>query len=100
MKPIAIFQHDPAQRPGFLLEFIDELSRLVLLGSLTPTDVGDRPDRSSTQSTRHLDTPAPNPSRLNLVTIMQDLWYLLLIVIFAALILGLTYGCAALGARK
>jgi hypothetical protein len=31
---------------------------------------------------------------------MQDLWYLLLIVIFAVLILGLTYGCAALGARK
>jgi hypothetical protein len=40
MKSIAIFQHDPAQRPGFLLEFIDELSRLVLLGSLTPTDCG------------------------------------------------------------
>ena len=31
---------------------------------------------------------------------MQDFWYLLLIVIFAALIFGLTYGCAALGARK
>jgi Sec-independent protein translocase protein TatA len=31
---------------------------------------------------------------------MQDLWHLLLIVIFAALIFGLTYGCAALGARK
>jgi hypothetical protein len=31
---------------------------------------------------------------------MQDLWYLLLIVIFAALIFGLNAGCAALGARK
>jgi hypothetical protein len=31
---------------------------------------------------------------------MQDLWYLLLIVIFAALIFGLVAGCAALGARK
>jgi hypothetical protein len=31
---------------------------------------------------------------------MHDLWYLLLIVIFAALIFGLTYGCAALVARK
>jgi hypothetical protein len=31
---------------------------------------------------------------------MQDLWYLLLIVIFAALSFGLAYGCAALGARK
>jgi GMP synthase (glutamine-hydrolysing) len=26
MKPIAIFQHDPLQRPGYLLEFLDELS--------------------------------------------------------------------------
>ena len=24
MKPIAIFQHDPLQRPGYLLEFLDE----------------------------------------------------------------------------
>jgi hypothetical protein len=31
---------------------------------------------------------------------MQDLWFLLLIVIFGALALGLTAGCAALGARK
>jgi hypothetical protein len=31
---------------------------------------------------------------------MQDLWYLLLIVIFSALIFGLVAGCAALGARK
>lgn len=31
---------------------------------------------------------------------MQDLWYFLLIAIFAALIFGLTFGCAALGARK
>jgi hypothetical protein len=31
---------------------------------------------------------------------MQDLWYLFLIALFAALIFGLTYGCAALGARK
>ena len=31
---------------------------------------------------------------------MQDLWFLFLIVIFAALIFGLTVGCAALGARK
>ena len=38
MKPIAIFQHDPSQRPGYLLEFIDELWILVLLGSLTLTD--------------------------------------------------------------
>ena len=26
MKPIAIFQHDPLQRPGYLLEFLDELA--------------------------------------------------------------------------
>jgi GMP synthase-like glutamine amidotransferase len=26
MKPIAIFQHDPLQRPGYLIEFLDELS--------------------------------------------------------------------------
>jgi len=25
MKPLAIFQHDPLQRPGYLLEFLDEL---------------------------------------------------------------------------
>ena len=25
MKPIAIFQHDPLQRPGYLLQFLDEL---------------------------------------------------------------------------
>lgn len=24
MKPIAIFQHDPLQRPGYLLEFFEE----------------------------------------------------------------------------
>jgi len=37
---------------------------------------------------------------LNLVTIMQDVWFLLLIVIFGALTFGLAAGCAALGARK
>jgi GMP synthase-like glutamine amidotransferase len=26
MKPIAIFQHDPLQRPGYLLQFLDELA--------------------------------------------------------------------------
>jgi GMP synthase (glutamine-hydrolysing) len=26
MKPIAIFQHDPQQRPGYLLEFLEELA--------------------------------------------------------------------------
>jgi hypothetical protein len=31
---------------------------------------------------------------------MQDLWYLLLIVTFGALIFGLTAACAALGAQK
>jgi hypothetical protein len=31
---------------------------------------------------------------------MQDLWFLLLIVIFAALLFGLIAGCASLGARK
>jgi hypothetical protein len=31
---------------------------------------------------------------------MQDLWYLLLVAVFAALIFGLTFACAALGARK
>jgi hypothetical protein len=31
---------------------------------------------------------------------MQDLWFLLLIVIFAALTFGLVAACAALGARK
>jgi hypothetical protein len=32
--------------------------------------------------------------------LMQDLWFLLLIVIFAALTFGLVAGCAALGASK
>jgi len=31
---------------------------------------------------------------------MQDLWYLLLIATFAAAIVGLIAGCAALGRRK
>jgi hypothetical protein len=31
---------------------------------------------------------------------MQDLWYLLLIAVFAALIFGLNAGCAALEQRK
>jgi hypothetical protein len=31
---------------------------------------------------------------------MQDFWYLLLIVIFAALIFGLAEGCAALRGRQ
>jgi hypothetical protein len=31
---------------------------------------------------------------------MQDLWYLLLIAIFAALIFGLNAGCAVLEKRK
>jgi hypothetical protein len=31
---------------------------------------------------------------------MQDLWYLLLIAVFAALIFGLTCACAALEDRK
>jgi len=32
MKPVAIFQHDPLQRPGFLLQFLDEVgiaSRII-----------------------------------------------------------------------
>jgi hypothetical protein len=31
---------------------------------------------------------------------MQDLWYLLLVAIFAAAIFGLNAACAALGERK
>ena len=31
---------------------------------------------------------------------MQDLWFVLLIVMFAALMFGLIAGCASLGARK
>jgi hypothetical protein len=31
---------------------------------------------------------------------MQDLWYLLLLVAFSALIFGLAAGCSALGAKK
>ena len=31
---------------------------------------------------------------------MQDLWYLLLIAVFAAMLFGLVAGCAALGARR
>jgi len=37
---------------------------------------------------------------LDLVTIMQDVLYLFLIVVFSALTFGLGAGCAALGARK
>jgi hypothetical protein len=25
MKPVAIFQHDPLQRPGYLLRYLDEV---------------------------------------------------------------------------
>ena len=53
-----------------------------------------------TKSIRRLYADRPTLARINLVTIMQDLWYLLLIVIFAVLIFGLAYGCAALGAGK
>ena len=41
MKPIAIFQHDPRQRPGYLLQFLDELglpSRVI-----RPTEGDDVP---------------------------------------------------------
>ena len=44
MKPIAIFQHDPLQRPGYLLEFLDE--RRIPARVLRPCE-GDDVPRSS-----------------------------------------------------
>ena len=66
---------------------------------MTPTTmlIGVMP---RTQSIRHLYAGPSTLSPFNLVTIMQDLWFLLLVVIFAALTFGLVAGCAALGARK
>ena len=37
---------------------------------------------------------------IDLVTVMQDLWYLFLIAAFAALTFGIAAACAALGARR
>jgi GMP synthase (glutamine-hydrolysing) len=44
MKPIAIFQHDPLQRPGYLLEFLDE--RGIPARVLCPCDGDDVPSSS------------------------------------------------------
>ena len=44
MKPIAIFQHDPLQRPGYLLEFLDELA--ISARVIRPCE-GDEVPRSS-----------------------------------------------------
>lgn len=69
---------------------------------MTPTIPTSRLDwrQPAAKSIHHLYPGSFSLAPLNLVTIMQDLWYLLLIVIFAALIFGLTYGCAALGVKK
>src|SRR5450432_931002 len=44
MKPIAILQHDPLQRPGYLLQYLDELA--IPARVLLPCD-GDDVPRSS-----------------------------------------------------
>lgn len=44
MKPIAIFQHDPLQRPGYLLEFLDEMG--VPARVLRPCEGDDIPRTS------------------------------------------------------
>lgn len=58
MKPIAILQHDPLQRPGYLLEFLDELAipsqrhppergrRRAEVGALLQRDRPAEPDRA------------------------------------------------------
>jgi GMP synthase (glutamine-hydrolysing) len=41
MKPVAIFQHDPLQRPGYLLQFLDEAG--IASRIIRPTDGDDVP---------------------------------------------------------
>jgi GMP synthase (glutamine-hydrolysing) len=41
MKPVAIFQHDPLQRPGFLLRFLDEAG--IASRVIRPTEGDDVP---------------------------------------------------------
>jgi len=52
------------------------------------------------ESIRRLYADAPTLAPPNLVTTMQDLWYLFLIAAFGALTFGIAAACAALGARK
>jgi len=52
------------------------------------------------KSIRRLYAARSNVAPLNLVTIMQDVLYLIVIVVFSVLTFGLGAGCAALGARK
>jgi len=66
---------------------------------MTPTSMLTGIERRA-QSIRHLYAGLSTLAPLNLVTIMQDIWYLLLLAAFSALTFGLAAGCAALGGRK